>query len=238
MTNDLTVIYRAYGGELTPETFKPGRPSWFNKERCWDSFCNSFLGENRAEIHVVWDGEIDNRLFEAIKIKEPKITIHKINEKSNQKSLASCYDLAGSLNNKYIAFIEDDWLFLDGAYKILLEGLNKFYGHFVFPYDSPHRYDLAYQDVTLGQDYLALTDNSHWRTAESLMCSVAMNRQLFNEVKQLLLKFCFVSGNAPNDRGFYRECLKYGIRCWTSIPTQCSHVINTDLGPFVDWSKI
>lgn len=228
---DLAVIYRSCPSEL--DFHKPGRPSFFDKEKCYKSFYNSFA--HNSDIYVVWDGDKDNRLYELI---ESTVNIIEIDVKDNKKSLESCYKLAEKLENQYFAFIEDDFLFLPMACQVLIEGLKEFEGHFVFPYDSPHRYNPVYQDVTLGQDYINITKTSHWRTSESLTCSVGMSKKLFENVKPLLYKHCNDGIGSPNDRSFYRECLSYQIRTFTSIPSYCSHMSLTDLSPFIDWSRI
>ena len=236
MPAELTTIYRAYPGELTPETFKQCRPTWFNKINCWNRLLNE-VG-HASKLHVVWDGRVDNVLYEEISKQSAWIKIHHIDEKDNQKSLEFCYKLAETLDTEYLAFMEDDWIVLPGFYNVLMEGLEKFPSHFVFPYDSPHRYDPAYNDITWGQDYVLTTKNSWWKTSESLMCSVAMSKKLFDKVKHLLYKHCREGIGGPNDRMFFRECLNYGIRTWTSIPTKCTHVVNSDLSPFVDWENV
>ncbi len=229
-------IYRACGSET--ESIKPFRPGWFNKLSCWNNFFAIF--KEWFDIAVIWDGDKDNQLYSEIAKASLRgeISLRRINYKNNQQSLLECYKLADELSNEYkgFYFIEDDYLHKFNAAKVLIEGLARF--NFVTLYDHMDRYLYPQNDTTFGQEYLSLTNSSHWRTVESTTCSVAMISPIFKIVKSLLIEYCNKGIGAPEDRSFYRFLVTNGLRLFSPIPGYSTHCVQGLLSPLVDWESL
>jgi len=225
--SELTVIYRACPSEL--KEYRPERPNWFSKLKCYKSFYNNFGG--KYDIFVVWDGCRENELYNLIK--STNVHILEINERNNQKSLLRCYELADSLQPKALFFSEDDYLFLPNSDNVLLDGLNS-YG-FTTLYNHPDRC-LRNDDITYGMEKIEAGIYDYFRTAESTTCSVAMSYSVFKKVRAELDYWCKAGTGAPEDRKFYRDVYqKYGLRLWTPITSYSTHVVKGCLGLYIDW---
>jgi hypothetical protein len=236
----LACIYRACGSEL--DKIKDIRPSYFNKLKCWKSFYDSFGGNDEVDIYVLYDGgEVEDKFNAYIK-QFKDINYSGLYCKSNKGSLIKSYESFEAIKDHYqnVFFCEDDWMFLPSASRVMLETLQHFPEHFVIPYDCPHRYFTHYGDITYGNDYIFANSYGWNRTSESAMCSISMSAELFNKVKDRLYYYCYFSDNdSPIDRELYREMYKErNIRVITSIPTQCTHMVNSDLSFHVDWQKV
>lgn len=234
----LACIYRACGSEL--DKIKDIRPPFFDKLRCWKSFYDSFGKNEDIDIYVLYDGgEVEDKLNTYIR-QFKDVNYSFLYCKSNKGSLLKSYESFEAIKDscQNVFFCEDDWLFLPNASKVMLETLQHFPDHFVMPYDCPHRYFKEYGDITYGNDYVFVLSSGYIRTSESLMCSVSMSSELFSKVKDKLIYYCNIGENSPVDREFYREMYKErNIRVITSLPTQCTHVVYSDLSFFVKWGQ-
>ncbi len=237
MTNELLVIYRACGNELLPQNFKNGRPIWFNKFKSWKSFFDSFGCKPNINIHVVWDGD-ENELLQYIE-QNAALTIHKIQERSNQGSLRYVLNLAYSLKNnyKYCYLSEDDHVYVENSNIILLEGLRAFHPYFVTTGDHLHRYLPNNGDIiTTDNNYI--TKNSYWRTSESYVFSFGFSMETLEKFYEKLHYYNDSGKGAVRDRDFFRMLISVGYRLFSPIPSYSTHAIITDLSPVRNWDKI
>ena len=238
MTNELLVIYRACGNELLPQNFKNGRPSWFNKLNCYNSFYQCFV--RKADIHVVWDGDKNNGFYHYIKGFLHQ-TIHEIDARNNQKSLEYCYDLIGASSAKYVNLAEDDYQWLAGSYEFMIDALKLGYDPLTL-YDHPDRYIqdgrgwyVGATDETLGRDYHGLTNRGFVRTIESTTCSFACSKKFFDTTKDALYHFNEIGHGAPEDRKYWRYINNnYPFRLWCANPGLICH-LQLPLTPHRDW---
>ena len=224
----LVSIYRACGNEIEESNFRPSRPKWFSKFKCWKSFFNSFQKE---EIHIVWDGP-ENKLSEYIK-SFPNHYFHNLPGVGNQKSLLACYDLAKQTNSEYINFVEDDYFWYPHACDLMLAGLVKF--NFVTLYLHPDRTREPSDDITYGREFFLKTISSYWVSNESTTCSFACSRPVFNHCEQNLRDFCNKGVGAPDDRGFFREMAKNGLRLFSPVYAFSTHCEEPHVAQFMDW---
>lgn len=224
----LTSIYRASKGECVGE-LRPGRPDWFNKFKCWDSFYYSF--NTCSNIIVVWDGD-KNELFDYIS-KYDNISLVTIDEKSNKKSSLKCVDMISDLDCSHFYFSEDDWFYTPRSGQVLIEGLTfpLFQSHFVTLYDRPHAYFYPCDDISFGYDYIFWTGSTHFRSTESAMFTFGMNRQFFLSIIDDVKRFINVPGDAAQDREMFRFLIKKNIRVFNPIPGKATHCIKFDLSP-------
>lgn len=231
--NELTVIYRAYGGETIPP-FKKERPVWFNKKKCWKSFYDSFGG--KCKIHLVWDGD-ENELSEYV---SKFVALNKVNYKGNQESLSYCYDLMASVETPFCANIEDDYLWLPGSYEFLMDALKLGYDPITL-FDHPDRYSLGTNnwytggtDITQGRDYIGVTNYGYVRTCESTTASFASSKNFILMYKEMFHHYNNIGNGAPEDRKLWRHLSQLNVRLWSSIGGLCTHV-SLPLAPHGDW---
>ena len=237
--NELSVIYRACPLEL--DNHKPGRPAFFDKEKCYKSFYNSFA--HKSDIHIVWDGNTDNRLYKCIEQTSHSVKIHQINVKNNQRSLEYCYDLAYKLPNPYVYFCEDDYMYLPNSYEFMIDALKLGYNPLTlyehldrFLFDDVTKLYVGGTDETIGQDYIGLTKFGRVRTVESTTCSFACSKNLFDYIKDHLYRFNTDGIGAPLDRPLWRYVnSNLNIRLWSAIPGLACHMV-LPLTPFIDWN--
>jgi hypothetical protein len=228
---NLLSIYRACGNEIDPSTYRSGRPKYFSKFKSWDSFYNSF--SPISDVHVVWDGP-QNELFEHIQKYGVKIEI--IDSKSNQGSLNQCFLVADKEKGDYenLFFSEDDHFYLPNAGSVLLEGLEKFYQHFIATGDHPDRYRKNNGDI-IQVDEIFVTPRSHWRIAESYVFSFGVSAVTFDVFRKALFFYNDSGAGAVRDRDFFRYIITCGYRLFTPIPACSTHMIINDLSPVIDW---
>ena len=121
--------------------------------------------------------------------------------------------------------VEDDYLHIPGAVRILQENLKNWIG-FAVSYDYPDRYaNMVDCKVLLGLD-------RHWRTINSSTMTVLAKGktwlQYFNELEQ--------AAPTSNDKVFEELYLK--TPCISPLPSISAHMTDRHLSPLVDWNKL
>ena len=237
---NLAVIYRSCPSELN--SHKPGRPSFFDKEKCYKSLYNNFA--HSSDLFVIWDGDKDNRFYELIESTKNSVNIICIDVKDNKKSLESCYQLAEKIDHEYLAFIEDDFLWKEGSCKFLIDALKLGYDPITL-YDHPDRYlpdqrrlYVGGTDSTSGNEYIGLTNFGYVRTCESTTCTFSCSKEFFDLTKEDLHYFNNIGHGAPEDRKYWvRVREKYNIRLWSAIPGLACHM-QLPLTHHVNWENV
>lgn len=235
MSKKLTILFRVCNKELKKEEFNVSRPYWFDKRRCLFSFFQNFSNRENVNIIVIFDGKPDEELSQYI-IKNFRIDrIHHLYNVGNKESLIYCYNLAKELEFDYVFFAEDDYLYLQNSYNIMIEGLESvgdqafitLYGH-LNRYLPPDKTG----DVTFGKEYILLSKSSFWRSEDSTTGSVAMTKNMFNIVKDDLIK------HNVSDCAFYREqYLQYNRRVFSCLPPKSTHVNRFFASPMINWEE-
>lgn len=225
----MTIVYRAYVGE-TDGNLSILRPSWFSKFKCWKSFWDCFGG--KVEIIVLWDGEMTGKFFDYIKSFNPNIVNY--GKIGNKGGLFKTYELLKESKNEIVATVEDDYLILPECLDIVKEGFN--YGFSMFtPYEHPERTMFPNHDICWGKEEIYLGRNCYFRSVESTTGTCFFKKSMFDKLYDKLVSF------NVNDRPFFRDCYKNGIRLYSCMPSYATHVcqdrgINL-MGPFIDWEK-
>jgi hypothetical protein len=223
----MDIIYRCCESEVKPP-FKHIRPKWFNKIKCLETFLISIKNasdiiNNVTFLHDGPTGELYNNIPKDFKIEC-------VDYRNNEKSLLRTFDIADSLNSDYIYFVEDDYLHLEKSIRIIYEGVKKL--KLVNGYDHLDRY---IRDDDLSKDKESITfleeTNCHWRTVESTCCTWACTRNMWNDIKESARYYKL------EDRKFFRNLIKNGVRLWTPIPGVTTQV-DDKLSPSIDWSKL
>ena len=237
MSQKLAVIYRVCNNETLMSQYRPTRPVWFSKFKCFKSFNDAF-NNKKVDIHIVFDGDKgddEKSLFNYIS-SFPNLTIHEINEKDNKKSLLACYNLASQLNNELISFFEDDYIWLAAdSDEDLIDGIKNF--GFYTLYLHPDRTRDKSDDITFGHEFFRKTNRGHHVSNESTTYSFGCHRQLFNQFKDLMVKHCNEGIGAPNDRSMWRDLISKGYRLFSPVYASATHCEAPHLADFVDWEK-
>lgn len=134
-------------------------------------------------------------------------------------------DLAREVDD-YVLFQEDDYVYLPGAGKKLLEALKVL--EFVSPYDHLEFYtrNLDYHKPPFD---IRLVDGHHWRTID--FCTMTWgchSDRLLDYWDDLHLHGCW-------DKDTWEEMNKRGAKLWTPIPSLATHMHRDFLPPGIDW---
>jgi len=224
----MKIIYRCAELETTINYRPKGTvPDWIDKRKCFKSLLNSIQYSSiNTLIHIVHDGN-SGILEEYIKsYKNQNIIFQKINNKSNALSYNLCLQLAKQYDDD-VYLLEDDYLHLPNAIKIIHEGVKKF--GLVTGYDHPDRYTRI-DDITYKNEEVNITNSSHWRTAEATTCTWASSKEIFNIIFQEAINY------GIEDRSFFRFIFNNKkIRLWQPLPGVSTHLANPFFSPLIDW---
>lgn len=231
----LFIVYRACSKELVANEFNVSRPQWFDKIKCFKSFWNSFGNKKDVQIKVVFDGNSNNLLFEAISGFISKDDIIFLDNVGNEKSLLFCYDLLKSAaDSYYIALFEDDYLWLPNSYEILLQGLD-FFSDFgsISLYHHPDRV-FRDDDITRGSEFIMVTPSCYWRTGESNTATFALAKHKFDAFFDE-----FVACSIHDRLLFVNLIKKFNFRHFIPISERfgCTHVNRFFPSLFIDWES-
>jgi hypothetical protein len=164
---DIAVAYRVYPG-ISKET--EGLPFSKDKlqlsEMCLRSFLAS-LGGLRAKIWALLDGCPDTyeTLFRKY-VDSGDLVILRFDRLGNRATFGKQIDiLLGQRDADLVYFAEDDYFYLPGQFREMLEFMTAFSDvHFLSPYDHPDCYTL---DLHRTPKWVRTYRSHHWRTAGS-----------------------------------------------------------------------
>lgn len=233
---NIDIIYRCCEKD-TKTSFRPKR---FSKINCLNNFLDVFLFNNKPKginirIHVVHDGE-KGCLYKFLE--DYDLSIHKINYENNAKSLDFCLDFAANIDESsdIIYFLEDDYLHIDQALEVLIEGFNVANtfnkSNVISLYDHMDRLTRN-DDIDYGKTNILLGDLRYWRTAESTTCTWAVKRDIYlNSIYNVAKSF------GLNDRELFRELRKQGVILFTPMIGASTHCHEPFMSPFIDWDNV
>lgn len=232
----ITVIYRCCEGD-TKGAF---RPPHFSKVSCLNNFLDVFKFNDKpkdvaVDIIAVHDGPAGT-LYNMLE--ELDVSIYKIDVRSNENSLLHCLDLGAKLTDTdIIYFLEDDYLHIDGALEVLIDGFetaeqfNK--SNIISTYLHPDRFTRQ-DDIDRGKTHLLLGKTRYWRTAESTTCTWAIRHStyikdgVYEKAKQFKL----------NDRELFRSLHTQGTILFNPLNGASTHCHLPFMSPFIDWSSV
>jgi FkbM family methyltransferase len=222
----LNIIYRGCNLENPNEPSRPGRPKGFSKIDCFYTLHRAIKNYNNVnKVYIIIDGD-KGYLSDYIESLGYKIIY--IDAKSNEKSLKYCYELASSIDDdNNIYFVEDDYWHTENALSVINEGIINF--GLTTGYDHTDRYTRT-DDISYGKEYIKLSENHYWRTAESTTCTWAVSRTLYNKINDVAKE------ELLNDRNFFRKLYSRNIKLHTPIPSVSTHVMEGYISPFFKFS--
>ena len=221
------------------------KPDYITKKGCLKNFINVFGVDN---LYIIADNVSDNT-YEFLK----SFNINSNNIfRTNFGNGAASFRKALSLSlqnfdvNDSVYFVEDDYLHLNNANKVLLEGLEIF--DYVTLYDHPDKYISAgtVKNKVVGNPLISdnseetrvyLTENTHWKLTNSSTMTFACKVSVLKQDLKNILEF--VKTDFPYDFNMFRSLIisnkrKLGV----CIPGMSTHGESIYLSPLVDWEKI
>lgn len=229
--NKLLVLYRCCENECGELPKRNSRPHFFDKLKSFDTLVKSLKEAESSldlsvELQVIHDGPTGTLYDHVNKYASYINGIDKINCRSNEGSYKECLKTANSESWDYLYMVEDDYLHLPNAIRVLLEGAHKYRcvtGYFHM--DRLTRTD----DLTRGRESLGFTRSSHWVTNESTTCTYMVKSALKDIILGAANRYLL------QDRTMWRALLEESIRLWVPTPGVSTHLERNLMTPFVDW---
>ena len=134
------------------------------------------------------------------------------------------YVLAQESKDDTIFFVEDDYLWQEGAGDKLASVVKEL--GIVSPYDNPDFYSV--EPFKSRRENLKLIDNQHWRSIISTTMTFAIRKDIFMKHKTIFEKW------GPSDSPLWQEAKEM---IWCPIPTIATHFVAGKLAPSVDWGS-
>ena len=143
-------------------------------------------------------------------------------------------------SNYSVYLVEDDYLHLKGARKVLLEGIK--IADYVSLYDHPDKYLNANQGgnpfVQDGGEVTKVyrSESCHWKLTNSTTMTFASTADVLKRDKEILQKW--TTGTYPEDFKMFIELRENDRSLITPLPGYSTHGETQWLSPFIDWSKV
>jgi hypothetical protein len=189
---------------------------------CLKSFVEAFE-EVKPDVHFLLDncGEEWDKMVKGIG------TIEHINSNQNDSYLYQL-DLAKDVND-YVLFQEDDYVYLQGAGKKLLDAMKVL--EFVNPYDHLEFYTRTSEFHKPPFD-IKLVGEQHWRTIDFNTMTWGSHSERINHYWDTLHKRGFW------DRDTWELMAKEGAKLWSPIPSLATHMHKDFLSPGIQWEEV
>ncbi|KKN20010.1 hypothetical protein LCGC14_0940030 [marine sediment metagenome] len=232
------------------------RPEWFSKEKCLRNFLEVFAAPAVYQSsgvhhysHFILDGlcheaYIDfERALVHCRVPHSWLSAIYINERHNARACRRAFDYALELklpDDEILYFLEDDYLHLPGADRIIEEGIELGYDY-VTCYDHPDKYMDPSPNplVTHGGEGSRVWcgRQAHWKSTNSTTMTFAAKRGTIAEDWPVINEH--LNGDYPYDFRMFRHLLDYRSRQLGSpIPGSATHVEQQWLAPRVNWQEV
>jgi hypothetical protein len=224
----ITILYRGCDKELESVPSRNGRPSWFSKINNFKSIHHSIINSkfrNQIKLISLMDGD-KSSLTDLISSFNYEILYIKAG--SNNNSLKYQLNFAKDLGTD-LYFLEDDYIHVPEAMNHIINGIKKF--KLVTGYDHNDRYTRT-DDTTKDKESIFFHEGIHWRTCESTTCTWAVDKNVFEEIFPIVNKYLL------EDREFFRELYRNGIKLHSTIPGVSTHVHDPFMSPGIKWKEI
>ena len=221
---------------LSDHGYQKIKPDYIDNEKCLSNFISVF-GED--DIVIIADN-VEDATYEWLSSLDLNVVRTKLG--SGAKSFNYVLDRVVELEDDTIVyFIEDDYLHLPDARKILLEGINIGAGY-VSLYDHPDKYLNANQGgnpfVQDGGEVTKVyrSESCHWKLTNSTTMTFASKVKTLKEDLNIIKKW--TNGTYPEDFKMFLELRDSGRSLITPLPGYSTHGETQWLSPFTDWSKV
>lgn len=143
-----------------------------------------------------------------------------VTSEGNAGSFWKCLEFFLESGEERAYFVEDDYLHLPGAIKVLEEGLE--IADYATVYDHPDKYS---EEYGFGETSKVMrTKSSHWRFTQSTTMTFAANKKSLEDDISIWMQF--LSGKHPHDHLAFSALNEKGRKLAVSIPGLACH---TDL---------
>jgi hypothetical protein len=186
-----------------------------DKMRIVKTCLRSFKETNPTEpIHFILD-YCSSDYLDVVKSLFPKFT-HEFSQYGNYNSCLKTYNLARETKDKYLFFIEDDYMWKSDAFEKMMKALDGGI-KLLSPYDHPDFYEN--KDAHPGP-FNIVWKGHHWRTAHSNTMTFACHREVFDKNRGLF------NEHGPNDSILWRSMPE---KLWCPIPSLATHFVRDHL---------
>ena len=227
----MKIIYR-----VSDTGYNNVKPKYIDNQKCLSNFCYVFQDH---DIIVMADNvSEDTRRM----IQQHAVHLEHVNVGHGAGTFNLALDMALKFDDDEIVyFVENDYLHIDEAPKILEEGFS-LGANFVSLYDHPDKY----LDPSKGgnphcegggeETRVYLTDSCHWKITNSTTMTFASKVSTLKEIEPILRKW--TNETHPHDFNMFLELRDKGKLLITPIPGYSTHGETAWLSPLTDWSKI
>lgn len=206
------------------------RPEWWDKEKVFQNFKNTFNPENTTYT-IVYDehyGKIEDTFL------ANEENVHTINCGQESKSFLRTLEFIQTQNHQdddIIYFLEDDYVHKPNWDVVLQDGFSLPVSY-VTLYDHGDKYQEMYKDF---MTKVLVTEHSHWMPTPSTTNTFATKYKTLKEDLEIHQKYS--TGYEPSyDHGKFIELNQRGKHLISSIPGFSTHCHSHFLSPCIDWS--
>ncbi len=222
---------KIYSMQTSHETNMHARPEGFSYENCWYNLLNSIHGDHRAEITVMFDGELKPDHYIS-RYKGGRVIVNQNNGMwpSWVKTWQQIKE-DGIQENELIYILENDYkhVYYEWTGKVL-ELFNAYTDmNYVSLYDHPDKYDEANAHL---QSYIFISKTHHWRTVPSTCGSFIINKKIFEEDYEH-------QTTVYGDHDKFTQLLEQkGRYILTPIPSLSTHMMSKYMAPCIEWKSV
>lgn len=263
---DIAIAYRIYP-KISKETAIYSDNKYLLSEFCLYSFAKSLKGI-RAKIFVILDNcpsEYDD-LFKKY-LKDFDYELIQKDGIGNAETFNLQMDLL--LNQDYsdiIYFAEDDYFYLDNAFRLMIDFIKTSKADFISPYDHPDYYNLVFHETHTEIEFYEI----HWRRAISTTMTFMTTKRNLQESKSVFDSYIkdnsdaslwatisgnqfrsvrYIARNVLKDKSTVRYLIKsyyYNplsllfkkkYKLMVPLPSISVHMEKKFLSPGIDWFK-
>ena len=215
-----------------------GRPPYFSKKTCFESFLQTFRGH---DIYVI----ADNISEETYQYLCRYIRTERIIRTSLYNSKSFLYAVGTAIqsftDNDLVYLVEDDYLHTKDAPRVLIEGLA--IADYVSGYDHPDKYMNAADGgpnpfISDGGEVtrVMLTPSRHWKITNSCCMTFAARVKTLKEDHDVYHSYCQTT--IPEDFQMWVTLFNRGRKLISCIPAVSTHCESQWLAPLVEWQSV
>jgi hypothetical protein len=227
--NLVSCLYR-----ISDSSYKKDRLKNATKRNCLENFLKEF-----EDVTIIADN-VSEETWNWLRSYEKEII--RTNSQGNGFSFNNVLQISlQNFTDRYVYFVEDDYLHLKNSQEILLEGLA--ISDYVSLYDHVDKYIPAnkggnpfIEDDGGELTKVYVTNSTHWKLTNSTTCTFATHTAILQEDIEIWKKF--TDHKHPNDFLCFLNLRERGRSLITPLPSYSTHCDINWLAPVRDWSSL
>lgn len=229
MDSKLNIFYRHYN--IAGNDMKQ-RPIWFDYEQCFVNLINTIGDDNRVNLFVMMDGNVDDNWISKYK---SSFQYHEFKGGTDRISFLETYKFANEISKTsnetdLFYFLENDYLHVNGWVDKVFELFSMYNGiDYVSLYDHNDKYFLPMYDDLVSKIFT--TKSHHWRTTPSTCGTYIVNKKIFLEDYNIPFEM-----KGDHNKFLHLNEAK-GRFVFTPIPGLSTHCMEGLMAPTIDWNK-